>query len=71
LRGQSLNIATRVVGHDHPAVAIVEQAGQLGCDLIALSTHGRGGLQRLILRSVADKVLRGTSVPVVVQRGRT
>jgi hypothetical protein len=34
--------------------------------LIALATHGRGGIRRLALGSVADKVIRGSEVPVLV-----
>jgi hypothetical protein len=37
-------------------------------DTIALATHGRGGLRRRLLGSVADKVVRGTSAPVLVYR---
>ena len=37
-------------------------------DLIALATRGRGGLKRLVLGSVADKVLRGANVAVMVYR---
>lgn len=44
------------------------EAGDI--DLIALSSHGRGGLGRAILGSVADHVMRHTSVPVLVLRYR-
>ena len=53
----------------HPAPAILELAEEEDVDLIALGTHGRGGLRRLILGSVADKVIRGTHRPVLVHRG--
>ena len=53
----------------HPAPAILEIAEEEGADLIALGTHGRGGLRRLVLGSVADKVIRGTHRPVLVHRG--
>ena len=39
-----------------------------GVDLIALATQGRGGLKRLLVGSVADKVLRGATTPVLVYR---
>lgn len=39
-----------------------------GCDFIALATHGRGGPRRMLLGSVADKVIRGASIPVFVYR---
>lgn len=37
---------------------------------MALATHGRGGLARLLLGSVADKVIRGASAPVLIYRPR-
>ena len=36
--------------------------------LIAIATHGRGGLQRMALGSVADKLIRAAEVPVLVLR---
>jgi len=37
-------------------------------DMIVMSTHGRSGLGRLILGSVAESVLRGTTIPVLIIR---
>jgi nucleotide-binding universal stress UspA family protein len=37
-------------------------------DLIVISTHGRSGLSRLLLGSVAEDVVRGASVPVLLVR---
>ena len=37
-------------------------------DLIVMSTHGRGGVARLVMGSVADKVLRGATCPVLTMR---
>lgn len=48
------------------AEAIIELARPGSFRLIALASHGRGGLQRLMLGSVADKVVRGADVPVLV-----
>jgi len=45
---------------------ITDYAAKNGCDLIALSTHGRGGFRRLMLGSVAEEVLRASRVPVMV-----
>jgi nucleotide-binding universal stress UspA family protein len=70
LRERGLKVSTRVVLNEHPAEAIRETAEEEGIDLIALATHGRSGLSRLILGSVADKVVRGGSLPVLVQRPR-
>ena len=39
-------------------------------DLIAMSTHGRGGIGRWALGSVADKVVRGSSKPVLLIRAK-
>ena len=51
-----------------PARAILHEAQSRECDLITLETHGRHGLKRLILGSVADKVIRGATIPVLVHR---
>jgi nucleotide-binding universal stress UspA family protein len=37
-----------------------------GIDLIVMSTHGRSGLQRLLIGSVTDRVIRFSHVPVLV-----
>jgi nucleotide-binding universal stress UspA family protein len=50
------------------AAAIVEAAATLKADLIVMSTHGRSGLGRLILGSVTESVLRGTTVPILIVR---
>ena len=50
------------------AYAIVEAARLHKVDLITMTTHGRSGLGRLILGSVAESVLRGTTVPILVVR---
>lgn len=60
---------TRVTVDYHPAPSVLEMAETEDADLIVLGTHGRGGLRRLILGSVADKVIRGTHRPVLVHRG--
>ncbi len=50
-----------------PSVAhgINDYAVQKGCDVIALSTHGRTGFRRLVMGSIAEAVLRGARVPVL------
>jgi nucleotide-binding universal stress UspA family protein len=58
----------KVVFSRPAAFAILEEAGARPGTVIALETHGRGGLSRLLLGSVADKILRGASVPVLVHR---
>jgi nucleotide-binding universal stress UspA family protein len=51
-----------------PADAIVREAAQLGVDLIVMGTHGRTGLQHVLLGSVAEKVIRHASCPVLTVR---
>ena len=51
-----------------PAGAILADAEANGVDLIALETRGRSGLAKLLLGSVADKVVRGATVPVLLRR---
>lgn len=52
----------------HPAPGIVEYADKHPVDLIAIGTHGHRGLRRLVLGSVADKVLRSANVPILLVR---
>lgn len=68
LRARSLRVRTHVLVHEQPAVALVQEVKDRRVDLVAIATHGRSGLARLFLGSVADKVLRGTAVPVLVHR---
>ena len=56
------------VWYGPPAAAIVEAAETQKADVIVMSTHGRSGLGRLILGSVAESVLRGTRKPILVVR---
>jgi nucleotide-binding universal stress UspA family protein len=41
-----------------------------GCDLIAISTHGRGGLERWVMGSVTERILNTTKLPMLVVRPR-
>lgn len=68
LRAGGVSVQTRVYLAEQPAAAILEEASIGGADLIALETHGRGGIPRLWLGSVADKVVRGSWHPVLVCR---
>jgi nucleotide-binding universal stress UspA family protein len=52
------------------ADAIIKTSSQSGSDLIVLGSHGRGGIQRALLGSVAEGVLRQSTVPVLVARVR-
>ena len=49
-----------------PAEEIVRYGRDAGIDLIVMGTHGRTGLERLLMGSVAEKVLRDASCSVLV-----
>jgi nucleotide-binding universal stress UspA family protein len=59
------------VWYGTPASAIVEAARVGKVDLIVMTTHGRSGLGRLVLGSVAEAVLRGTTTPILLLRAET
>jgi universal stress protein A len=48
-----------------PGVEVVQAAKRLGADLIVMATHGRKGLRRFVLGSVAEHVVREASCPVL------
>ncbi|MCI0463484.1 MAG: universal stress protein [Gemmataceae bacterium] len=48
-----------------PAAEIVRAAQNTGAELIVMATHGRTGLQRLLMGSVAEQVMRKASCPVL------
>lgn len=53
---------------DNPKKAIVDYAHKNNYDMIAMSTHGHGGLNRMVFGSVADHVLRNARIPLLVLR---
>jgi len=64
---RDVDVETTVV-EGSPSREIITQAEETGCDLVVMGTHGRGGIDRLLLGSVAEKVVRGSSVPVLTVR---
>lgn len=68
LRADGLVVTTHAVEGAGAAQTIMEQADALGADLIAITSHGTGGFERLVVGSVADKVIRGSSHPTLVVR---
>lgn len=65
-RAAGVTVDTILVEGLTVAEAIVDQAEQLDVDLIVLGTHGRSGFRRLVLGSVAEKVLRTAARPVMI-----
>jgi nucleotide-binding universal stress UspA family protein len=66
LRARGLIVDTAVVMQSQTAAGILEHSVERGADLIAMATHGRTGWPRIMLGSVADKVLRGSNVPLLL-----
>ncbi len=64
--GQTVSIHATAAAD--PAAAILETGQQRGAGLVALATHGRGGISRMVAGSVAERVVRGTQVPVLLIR---
>jgi nucleotide-binding universal stress UspA family protein len=60
--------ATYRILEDDPGSAICDCAQSISADLIVMSTHGRSGISRWVYGSVAEKVLRGSSAPVLLVR---
>jgi nucleotide-binding universal stress UspA family protein len=67
LRNKAVRVETRV-HHGMPPTEIVNAAREVQADLIAMTTHGRSGLRRLMFGSVAEAVLRHSDVPVFLLR---
>ena len=67
LRAEGLQVHTRVVIEEQPDVAILDNA-KPPIDMIAIETHGRGGLSRLLMGSVTDKVIRASKLPILVHK---
>lgn len=63
-----LRVDTVVRSARNPTEGILRFVAEQGAGLIVLATHGRGGVPRLLLGSVADKVLRATETPLLIQR---
>jgi len=52
-----------------PASTILDMAKELNADMIVMGTHGKRGLERLLLGSVAEQILRRSECPVLIVKG--
>ena len=66
--GEGVKVSSILAKSDLVAEAIIETARQHGCDLIVMASHGRKGIQRLLLGSETQHVLTHSHVPVLVLR---
>lgn len=65
---EALEVTARLVRGTYAATEIVETAASLEAGILVVGSHGRTGLARAVLGSVAEKVLRASPVPVLVVR---
>ena len=66
-RSKGIKVVTAVLLGD-PSTQIVKYAQDKGMDLVAISTHGRSGISRMVFGSVAERVVRQGTVPVLLIR---
>lgn len=69
LKARGLSVETRVLTDEQPARAIMAEADKMGAAAIAMTTHGRKAVARMLFGSVTDKVVRGSRRDVLVLRG--
>lgn len=68
LREEGFSVGTEIISGVPAPDGILEFALANRVEVVAMATHGRGGVARLILGSVADKVIRGGNLPVLLHR---
>ncbi len=66
--GSTQRVTAHVVRGDDAAKAVAQAAARLGVDVICICSHGRSGITRALVGSVADRLLRATRLPVLVLR---
>jgi nucleotide-binding universal stress UspA family protein len=70
LAGEHKLVAQALVRVGDARDVILQTVGELGADLIVMGTHGRRGISRALLGSVAEMVVRTSPVPVLTVRGK-
>ncbi len=68
LKGQGIAQVEHRMMHGQPAAAVVDVVKEVPEALVAMTTHGRSGVGRWVLGSVADRVVRHTGAPVLLIR---
>ena len=66
--GSTQTVLAHVVRGDDAATTLAQCAARHGVDVICISSHGRSGIARALVGSVADRLLRATRLPVLVLR---
>jgi nucleotide-binding universal stress UspA family protein len=67
-KSQGVSCETLHVRDSHPSEGIIMAASQKGCDLIVMASHGRRGVDRMLLGSQANEVLTHSKVPALIVR---
>lgn len=65
---ENITVNYKATVSETPATAIIKVEEEIGADLVVMSTHGRSGFTRFVIGSIADKVMRGGAVPVLMVR---
>ncbi len=68
IEARGVHTDIQVLVSEQPAAALLDLSEEGPFDLVALSTHGRGGFKRILLGSIADKLARGSHCPLLVVR---
>lgn len=55
----------------HPADGIIDTMEEKGCDLIVMASHGRRGIKKVLLGSIASEVLTNSNVPVLIVKKKS
>jgi nucleotide-binding universal stress UspA family protein len=66
LRAAGVPVETLVVESEQAYDGILQAAAECNADMIVMGTHGRGALARALIGSVADKIVRHASIPVLL-----
>jgi nucleotide-binding universal stress UspA family protein len=66
LKKENLSAETVVITAEDAAGTILDYAKDNGVDLIIMTSHGRSGLSRWLMGSVAEKVVRNSQIPVLM-----
>ena len=61
-----VSVQGHVIRGERAGRAVCDYAKESGADYVALSTHGRTGIRRMIMGSVAEDILRRTTTPVLI-----
>jgi nucleotide-binding universal stress UspA family protein len=62
------DVASALLSQAEPGAQGQGTAGNRGCDLLAICTHGRHGLERWVMGSVTNRLLNATKLPILIVR---